>query len=150
MVAEKCQRRFFAFVPVHASLEFGAVARPRPQERHLAFFFVGQAPDGLKSEPFRFALRCGRSMVLNSRVQVLNQFVRRHLDPKSIDHSSPPVVTTRCNRLARPKSVIFQKYSFDDSKILMRVAWPRAQFLPRRAAASRPTGSPLIAAPLSG
>jgi hypothetical protein len=29
-------------------------------------------------------------MMLNSRVQVLNQFVRRHLNPKSIDHSSPP------------------------------------------------------------
>jgi hypothetical protein len=53
-------------------------------------------------------------MVLNSRVQVLNQFVRCHLDPKSIDHSSPPVVTTRCNQLARPKPVIFQAHWSDD------------------------------------
>jgi hypothetical protein len=91
MVAEKCQRRFFAFVPFDPPLEFRAVSGPGAEKGDFALFILWQASDSLEPDAFRLALARSSAMVRNPRVQVLDQFVCRQFDPKSINHAPPPL-----------------------------------------------------------
>jgi hypothetical protein len=86
VIAKKCQRRLFAFMPFDPPLEFGAVSGPGSEERDFSFFILRQAADRLEPDALRLALSGGSPMVRNPRVQMPDQFIRGHLDPKSIDH----------------------------------------------------------------
>lgn len=86
VIPKKCQRRLFAFVAFDAALEFGAVSRPRSEKWVFAFFIVRQASDRLEPDALRLAFARGSAVVRNPRVQMPDQFIRGHLDPKSIDH----------------------------------------------------------------
>jgi hypothetical protein len=98
VITKKCQRRLFAFVPVDAALEFGAVSGPG-SERVVAFFILRQTSDRLEPDPLRLAFARGSAVVRNPRIQMPDQFIRGHLDPKSIDHTTP-LVEARCKRIA--------------------------------------------------
>jgi len=91
VIAKKCQRCLFAFVPFDAALEFGAVSRPGSDEWDFAFFIFRQASNRLEPDALRLAFARGSAVMRNPRVQMPDQFIRRHLDPKSIDHRTPLV-----------------------------------------------------------
>jgi hypothetical protein len=89
VITEKCQRRLFAFVSFNATLEFGAVSGPRPEERDFAIFILWQPSDRLEPDALRLAFGRGSAVMRNPRIQMPDQFIRRHLNPKSIDHVTP-------------------------------------------------------------
>jgi hypothetical protein len=79
---------------------------------------------------------------------MLNQFVRRHLDSKSIDHSPPPIVTTSLQRTRQIEKRAIFRSTVEDNEILTRAAWPGEQFLPPSRAVERV--SSLAGSPLGG
>jgi len=107
VITKKCQRRLFAFVPVDAALEFGAVSGPGSEKWVFAFFILRQASDRLEPDPLRFAFARGSAVVRNSSIQMPDQFICGHLDPKSIDHTTP-LVEARCKRIAIGECACFR------------------------------------------
>jgi hypothetical protein len=107
VITKKCQRRLFAFVPVDPALEFGAVSGPDSEQRVLAFFILRQASDSLEPDPLRLAFARGSAVVRNSSIQMPDQFIRGHLDPKSIDHTTP-LVEARCKGIAIRECACFR------------------------------------------
>jgi hypothetical protein len=107
VITKECQRRLFAFVPFDAALEFGAVSGPGSEKWVFAFFIVRQASDRLEPDPLRVAFARGSAVVRNSSIQMPDQFIRGHLDPKSIDHTTP-LVEARCKRIAIRECACFR------------------------------------------
>src|SRR5689334_15857472 len=106
VIAKKCQRRFLAFMPFNATLELGAVSRPGSKERNFAVVIVRQASDRLEPDALRLAFARGSAVVRNPCIEMADQFIRGHLNPKSIDHRTP-LVEARCKRIAVENAPVF-------------------------------------------
>jgi hypothetical protein len=78
-------------MPVGPPFEFGAVSWPARQKRRFPFavLFFRQTTNRFETDPSGVAVACRGAVMLNPRLQMLDQFIRCHLNPKSIDHSPP-------------------------------------------------------------
>ena len=110
VVAKKCQRRLFAFVPGDPALQFVAVSGPGSEERVFAFI-VRPASDRLEPDAFYLAFARSSAVVRNPRIQMPDQFISGHLDPKSINHTTP-LAEARCKPIAARECARFRGRSF--------------------------------------
>src|SRR5437867_1824474 len=100
-----------------ATLELGAVSWPAQKRRPVAFLVVRRSADRFKSDSLGVAFARGASVVLNSSIQVLNQFVGGHLDSESIDHFSPPRGQQQCKHTAMRKQACFSDRCIEAGRI---------------------------------